>query len=183
MNLLKVLLVGFVSFNCIVSFGQTKGFSFGYVVTTEGDTIRGELKYKNKYTYTQRIICKYGDDEKKTFNYKNALFFSADDENYELHEVKGIDDKVFLRKHISGAISFFEYNYELMQMNKIVVKSENYVKADKADELIKISGGNFKKVLSDLMMDEPTIVDRINQKDTKFEDVRSIISSYNGLKK
>ncbi len=184
MKTLKLTLIGiaFLVFKTN-GFSQSPGFSFGYVVTIEGDTLRGELKYKNKYTYTQRVILRDENGEKKTFNFKSAKFFSANDEYYELHEVKGETDKMFLRRFIHGPISYYEYHYELMQMNKIVVKTESYVKAADSEELVKINGGNFKKVLSEMMSSQPTIVDRINAKDTKFEDVKSIVASFNALKK
>jgi hypothetical protein len=181
MEIMKNTLLVYLSIITFIGnvFSQTPGFTPGYVVTSTGDTIRGEVKYKNKYTYTQKVIIKYGDDEKKTLNFRNAVFFASEGEEYELFEVKGVDDKVFLRRYIVGKINYYIYEYELMQMNKIVVKSESYVKAKNSDELIKVNKGNFKKVLSDMMSDNPSLVEKINEKDASFDDIQDFIKQYN----
>jgi len=154
----------------------------GYVVSTAGDTLFGEINYMKKSGYRQSMQIKFPDQTTKMCNARNFVYVKAGDEVFESLSIansEGKEEKQFFWKKTGGKIAFYEYQYELYQLNTMVTKSEFYIKVKGSDELVKISASNFKKKLEDLVKDNPKIAERIASKDTKFEEVEEILKEYN----
>lgn len=153
----------------------------GYVVSSKGDTVFGEINYLKKSGYRQSIIVKLPDLSTKNCNAKNYVYVKAGDEIFESFLVPDgeVNEKQFFWRKTTGKIDFYEYQYEIYMANNMVTKSEFYVRTKGSQDLIKLNGSNFKKKLAELIKDNSKITEKIAAKDTKLEDLEEILAEYN----
>ena len=81
----------------------------GYVVSTKGDTLFGEVNYLKKSGYRQSMQLKLADQTTKVCNARNFVYVKAGDDVFESFQVPDGDEKQFFWKKTGGRIYFFEY--------------------------------------------------------------------------
>lgn len=152
----------------------------GYVVSSKGDTLRGEVNYLKKTGYRQSMQIKLDDQTTKVCNARNYKFVKAGDAIFESFSITTGDvaENQFFWRKSSGKIDFYEYQYEIYQANNMVTKSEFYVRKNGSNDLIRLNGANFRKKLGELIAD-PKVAERLEAKETKLEDVEEILNEYN----
>jgi hypothetical protein len=153
----------------------------GYVVASKtGDTLFGEINYLKKTGYRQSMQIKFPDQTTKVCSARNYKFVKAGDDVFVAFAIQDADvtENQFFWRKATGKIDFYEYQYEMYVANNTVTKSEYYIIPKGGGDLIKLNGANFKKKLTEYVK-EPKLVDQINSKDTKLEDVEEIVKEYN----
>lgn len=151
----------------------------GFAVSAKGDTLFGNINYMKKTGYRQSMQVKLPDQTTKSINARNYVYVKVGGEIFESFLVPGGEEKQFFWQKSGGKIFFYEYQYELYQLNTMVTKTEYYVRKAGSDELLKTGTGNFKKKMGDWMADAPELVKKVEDKETKFEDLEAIIIEYN----
>lgn len=151
----------------------------GFAVAAKGDTLFGNINYLKKSGYRQSMQVKLPDQTTKSINARNYVYVKAGNEIFESFLVPGGEEKQFFWQKSGGKIFFYEYQYELYQLNTMVTKTEYYVRKAGSDELLKTGSGSFKKKMGEWMADAPELVKRLEDKETKFEDLEAIIIEYN----
>jgi len=153
----------------------------GYAVAAKtGDTLHGEINYLKKTGYRQSMQLKFPDQTTKVCSARNFKYVKAGDEVFVAFAIQDADvtENQFFWRKATGKIDFYEYQYEMYVANNMVTKSEFYIVPKGTEELIKLNGANFKKKLTEYVK-EPKLVDQINAKETKLEDVEEIVKEYN----
>ncbi len=151
----------------------------GFAVSVKGDTLFGNINYLKKTGYRQSMQVKLPDQSTKSINARNYVLVKVGNEIFESFLVPGGEEKQFFWQKEGGKIFFYEYQYELYQLNTMVTKTEYYVRRKGSDELLKTGSGNFKKKLGEWMSDAPDLVKKLDDKETKFDDLEAIINEYN----
>lgn len=155
----------------------------GYVILANGDTLKGEIKYNtkkelslfSKVTFRQAEKVKnYKPEDLQEFCYEETHFLT-----------KAMDKElVFLKLVSEGAINLFEWQFEMMHGDQMVVDMDYYVEkvggTDKEPQ--KLKGNKFKKTVAELMADNSELVARVDAESKKYEigEMKSVIEEYNG---
>ena len=155
-------------------------FVKGYLITLNGDTLKGEIKINPKKefdTYNKAFFKdasgvqkNYKADKVKGYGFENKNFLAADYEG----------EPMFYKVHSSGTINLLEMMYETMQMNEIAYKSDYFLAKKGENVLTKVKPGKFKKQLTELMKDNTEVLQNIDD-DKKFEieKVTEVVNQYN----
>lgn len=151
----------------------------GFAVSIKGDTLFGVINYMKKSGYRQSMQLKENEQTSKMINARNYVFVKAGNEIFESFQVPGTDEKQFFWQKTGGKVFLYEYQYELYQLNNTVTKTEYYAKKAGSDELVKLGPGNFKKKIAEWISDSPGLVQKLENKETKFEDLETILKEYN----
>lgn len=165
-----------------VSFAQSSGKiepERGFAVSSKGDTLFGDVNYMKRSGYRQSMQVKIDEQTTKTCSPRNYVFVKAGEHIFETFLVPGGEDKQFFWRKTGGKVFFYEYQYEFYQANNMVTKSEFYIRKKDSDELIKIGPANFKKKLSEIISDDAKLLAKLEEKDTKFEDLEELLIAYN----
>src|SRR6476646_8004163 len=118
---------------------QVKYFQ-GYVIMLNGDSLKGEIKMNLKRefdNFTKASYRKKDGAEIKSFSPSKIKEYSVDGIVFVSRNVEG--EQVFVKRISKGALSLYESQIEVMQMNDIKVKSDYYIEK---------TGGEFVKVKS-----------------------------------
>jgi len=120
---------------------------------------------------------KFEDESTKAISPKKFKYVLAGEMEFESYEIPGNADGdfAFFYKKSSGAVSLYEYQYEVYELNKTVWKSEFYVK--NGNDLERLTKSNYTKRLPTLFASKPEIVAKI--KGTKFEDIYKLFDEFN----
>lgn len=153
----------------------------GFAVSAKGDTLFGMVNYMKKSGYRQSMQVKVDEQTSKMVNARNYLYVKAGKEVFESFQVPGGEDKQFFWQKTGGKVFLYEYQYELYQLNTMVTKTEYYARKAGKDELVKLGPGNYKKKIGEWISDNPALVQKLEDKETKFEDLEAILVEYNKI--
>ncbi len=155
----------------------------GYVILTNGDTLKGEIKYNTKKELplftkvtlknAEGVQKNYKPEDVKEFSYEGVRFLS-----------RSMDKElVFLKLVSAGKINLFEWQFEVYHGEQTEVEKDFYVENTEGESksLKKLKGNHFKKTVSEMMADNSELVARIESEDKKYEikDMQSVIEEYN----
>lgn len=153
----------------------------GFAVSAKGDTLHGQVNYLKKSGYRQSMQIKLADNTSKVCNARNYKYIKAGEQVFESFPVENGDvkDSQFFWKKSTGEIDLYEYQYEIFVANNTVTRSEFYVRARGAEELVRLTALNFKKKLSELVKNNPKTLEKVEAKQTKLENLEEIIDEHN----
>jgi hypothetical protein len=151
----------------------------GYVIMLNGDSLKGEIKKNPKRefdNFTKASFRKKEGSEIKSFSPSKIKEYCVDGIVFVSRNVDG--EQVFVKCISRGAVSLYEAQVEVLQMNEIKVKSDYYM--EKAGgEFVKVKSSKFKKQMSDAMADNEEIVKAIEDKKYDYENIVEVVNAYN----
>jgi hypothetical protein len=155
----------------------------GYVILTNGDTVKGEIKYntKKELSLFSKVTLKNAENVQKNYKPDDVKEYCFD----EVHFVSRTMNKelVFLKLVSGGQINLFEWQFEVYHGDQTLIEKDFYIEkvGGEAKEPEKLKGNRFKKTVSELMADNSELVARVEAEDKKYEikDMQSVIEEYN----
>lgn len=169
----------FIIFFSVV-FSQTKGYVNGYILTTSGDSITGEIKHKSGEEIKERVYVKLSEEEKKTVKIEDILYMVAGNESYISYKVNS--EQLLLKELSIGALNLYEHQFLFNQGGKDVIKYSLFIKRNSDKELTEIKPGGWKKQLSEFLGENQSLVEDINKNKYSLEDLSTVITRYNNWK-
>lgn len=159
-----------------------------YVITNDGDTIKGEIKLPLfEYLFYQRVVFKT--DEKTTYYASDLKGYKLGIDVYETHDIgERKPELVFLKPIVRGYCTLYEYQYVItsyatgggMRMSQPIVAY--YMK--KPDEKPHLYNFSMLKNGNDLyFLDNGGLTFDLRQGKYRKKDVMEIVSRYNKEKK
>lgn len=155
----------------------------GYVILTNGDTVKGEIKYntKKELPLFSKVTLKNAENVQKNYKPDDVKEYCYDD----VHFLARTMDKelVFLKLVSAGQINLFEWQFEVYHGDQTLVEKDFYIEkvGGQDKEPKKLKGNHFKKTVSEMMADHTELVARVEADDKKYEikDMQSVIEEYN----
>lgn len=157
---------------------QVKYFQ-GYVIMLNGDSLKGEIKKNMKRefdNFTKASYRKKDGSEIKSFGPSKIKEYSVDGVVFVSRNVEG--EQVFVKRISKGALSLYESQIEVMQMNDIKVKSDYYIEKS-GGEFVKVKSSKFKKQMEDVMADNEEMVKALDEKKYDYENIVEVVNAYN----
>jgi hypothetical protein len=172
------------------SVGQTTSFGFqeGTITTKDGNSIKGYVEFA--VTYYSRVAYKMT-QEGNELSIKSSEIKSIQTP-YKYIENITLDNKERLMALVTdGHVRLFNHiTVNPGQTKKGYGGTYNFsapptiiYALKKGENLTEIVKKDFKSKLLELLNDQPSIVDRLNNNEFKFEDMEKIISEYNDIHK
>jgi hypothetical protein len=179
MKFFKILLIPAFLFLLNTSYAQGIVWKKGYVVLTNGDTMRGEVRVntKKEQEMRTRVTVRKSEDEKKSFNPIKAKEYVFEDTKYVSRMVDG--ENTFVKCISMGAINLYEHLYEWQSGNDIVYKPEFYLEKANSTEFVKVKSGKFKKIVEEYMADNTELVQEVRDKKYDFDQFAEVVQQYN----
>lgn len=146
----------------------------GFVITSKGDTVRGEVKIneKKEFDLFRKVSVKLSETESKTFKPDKVKEYSVDGQRFI---TKKIDDEyVFVKVVAMGELNLYMHQFEFYHGEEVRHDSEYYIEKGNLNQPdsqpSKIKGsGKFKKMVAELMGDHTELVKKIQTSDNKYE--------------
>lgn len=190
----------FISMTCVklpeVPASKPEGKIYeGFVVTTTGDTLHGQLQMISPTQNQIKIkfidkevtkIYKAKDLQKYSFNVikinrktkeETSTWINYTKKQVERPPVPFGGTEVLLQQLVGGDISLYNYYIE----NRTENTMEHIIYIEKAEQLQAIDKSNYKKLLQLLMDDKPEMLEKIGTKGYTFKFLENTIAEYNEL--
>jgi hypothetical protein len=170
-----------------------KMFYKGYVVTNEGDTVKGKIPYDLGTNNNYHIVDVK--DEKgyvKKFNVWQIKMYSLNNELYftkkaERGEMKHRNDLVFMHQTQTGKLTLYEYEYvrklsgaSSFEEAGLETTGEKDFYIEKTDSsFIYLPKLGYKKILKELVAEQAECISIIEDKDFDYKKIPDVIRCYN----
>ena len=173
--------------------GQT-GYSEGYIITYENDTIYGKIKDRaGSLSSSNYLKIRFMNDEgeiEKFSAYDIRGYSKSGLINYRAIE---IESKYFAEVIEDGPLTLLandKKQYELQtntgtngdftnSTTTTNVYSHYYLQKKGSDKVTEVTKWNFKKKMSQYFMDYPELKEQIDNKSLRFNDLKLIVKKYN----
>ena len=149
---------------------QFRSVAQDYVVTTKGDTLRGELKPQN-FGANSKVQVKDNDKKKSSFTLFQVKAFSFKGETFQ--PMKGPNGYCFMRLEKEGYLSL----YSFQQLNQTTFDGSFLFKRDGTG--LEIPNLTFKKTMMKFLNECSNVVAKIDKGDLGKRDLHLIIDEYN----
>lgn len=158
-------------------------FAPGYIISTTGDTLRGEVKVNEKKPQEHYAKVMFKDDKgyQKTWKPGKIKGYGFEGNHYLAYSDN--EEPSFYRVLASGPVGLLELKYEGLRMNKATVESEYFLSVAGEKHLQSVKERNFRKQLADVMKDNAEIAAQYpDEKQFEEEAAISVINTYNSWK-
>lgn len=155
----------------------------GYIVTTAGDTLKGEIKINEKKPLDRYVKAPFRDTKgmQKTYKPEKIKGYGFGSDNFVTRQDGS--EPAFFRVLTDGHIDLLELKYEGLRMNKPVVESEYYLAVEGEKNMQQVKSRNFRKQLGSVMNDNEEIASQYPEdKQFEEEEALSVINAYNAWK-
>ncbi|MEM7105530.1 MAG: hypothetical protein AAF502_20500 [Bacteroidota bacterium] len=173
-----------------ISHAQTTNFVNGYVVTTEGDTLKGLLR-KYRYSAKPSTVAIFQDKTGKKTKYKpkDLISYKVGTDKYEtkIYSRPGLSPIVaFMKVVIEGHLTLYSQAYQSASMpigpNPIPGGTdiqESYYLEKQGYPLFFVKKMKFRKEIASYISDSESTINRMNEEKMKYTDLRTIVNMYN----
>lgn len=161
-----------------IAFAQST-FVDGYIITLNGDTLKGQIKYnpKNDLALFGAVFFQTKPSDKKSYRPNKIKEFAFDD---VVFVSRMVDDKqVFVKRLSYGAVNLYLYKVEQYLMNNMHTYIDYYMEKNGSTELTHVKENKFKKQLSEVMSDNQDIIKDIQDKKYQYENIVDVFQLYN----
>jgi len=165
----------------------------GYVVTNDGDTVKGriplDLGTNNNYHIVdvkddKGFVKKFNVWQIKMYSLNNELYFTK---KCERGEMQHRNDLVFMHQTQVGKVTLFEYEYvrkiggsRSFEEGGLAPEGEKDFYVEKKDGiLIYFPRLTYKKVLKELVQENADCIALIEHEDFEYKKIPEIINCYN----
>lgn len=170
-----------------------KMFYPGYVVTNDGDTVKGKIPYdigtNNNYHVVdvkddKGFVKKFNVWQIKMYSMNNELYFTK---KCERGEMQHRNDLVFMHQTQTGNYTLYEYEYvrkvggaRSYEDGGIATDGEKDFYIEKKDgTLIYFPRLTYRKVLKELMQEQPDCIAMIEEKGFEYKKIPEVITCFN----
>jgi hypothetical protein len=162
---------------------QQPYFAPGYIVTTKGDTVKGEVKVntKNEFEVYEKIAFKDPSGAQKNYKPNKIKGYGVKDQHYVSMIADG--EPRFYQLLVRGDISLYKMIFEAMRMNELSYDAEYYIAKPDSKKLVVVKENKFKKQMTEWMKDNLELLS--GYEDTKeFDQEKAValINQYNSWK-
>lgn len=183
--ILSVLFVSSFGFSQITITNQHKD----YIITHEGDTINGEIRYGNHLfgSRLNKIVLIDEANLKHKYKADEIIGFTNDNVYYASVVIDGY--RYFAREAVRGIINlyYFEYafaqnynNARISEADDLGVKGKIVsVYLERAGNMDRIFKKKFEQNVFPFMGDNDLLMDRIRTGNYTFDEMETIVSDYN----
>jgi hypothetical protein len=159
------------------SYAQNE-FVRGYIISTNGDTLKGEIHYHKKDIENyNHIMFKDATGAQKSYKPDRISGYGADGK----HFVSGMykDEATFYRAYSAGMILTLEIVIETIVANNIAYVSEYYLLKQGDKDYTRINEKKTKKQLKEIMKDNTEFADKYEEGE-KFDivNVAKVVRQY-----
>lgn len=140
------------------------------LVTTKGDSVRGEIK-PILYGADKKVQIITADRKKTLYNLVQVKSYTYKGDTYQ--PVKGPAGYTFMKLIRAGYLSLYAFQLE----NQMTFDGQYLVKLDGGR--MEVPNLNFKKSMKSFLSDCPTVVDRIDRGELSKREVDQIVADYN----
>lgn len=177
---MKKFVLLFVSVCCAVVMSQAAMiWKPGYVVTNAGDTVKGEVKVNDKKEFDlfRKVTLKLSETEKKMYNPTKIKEYTVDGQRFIAKSIDG--ENVFVKVVAQGAVTLYQHQFEYYHGEEVRYDTEYYI--EKNNDLSKIKGNKFKKIVAEIMADNAELVKKVQESDGKYEGdaIVEVVNEYN----
>jgi hypothetical protein len=169
------------------SFSQSKYFVNGYIIKENNDTAQGQIKILNEGNYLRKIEFVSPSKPKQIYRADKIKGFYVNDRCFE--SLVWQDAHYFFERIVKGDVSLYANTYTTVLLTPVpvpisagTVKSNEYFIVDDST-MISLKGAFFRKFMTDYVKKYPVLVDKINNKELRFENSKQIIEEYNSCSK
>jgi hypothetical protein len=163
-------------------FAQSKHPENGYIITNANDTIIGNITLVENMGYFMMIEFRtldmkkqvYKADKLKGFYYENHCFETLEWQESHYFFEKILHDQVSLYSTFNSI--YFGQNEGGLASREM--QSEEYFILDSSG-ITSIKQISFNKTMINYTKDCPTLADKINRKELKFDNLKQIVEEYN----
>ncbi|MGE0566302.1 MAG: hypothetical protein AB7O73_00010 [Bacteroidia bacterium] len=179
---MKVL---FFSLALSLSFGLKSQINYvnGYVVTLEGDTLKGEIKVNPKKDYDKfkRAGFKSKDGAQKNYKPNKIKAYGVEGRNFISWKLD--DEDVFLERLTDGHITLLKAAFEAIVMNETNHVYEYYLLIEGEKKLQDINVKKFSKQLTKIMEGSESIAEKYEDgKELNESSAIEVINQFNRTK-
>lgn len=161
---------------------QTADLAKGYVILDNGDTLRGEMRYRSRDGLKDKIYLKINETEKKYLPLMGLKAFQVDSLRYL--KIQLGKKQVFAKELALGAIDLVEEEYLRDYQGQSLPAYRLYFRTKSIEnwEEVKTSGNRWREQMASLMAASPEIVQRLQNKELTPDDLGKLIRQYNAAK-
>lgn len=155
-------------------------FTPGYVITTKGDTLRGEIKYNPKKSFPQyrKVTLKISETEIKTFKADKLKKYVMGDTEYLSWFLE--EEQVFIKCLSTGAIALYEAQFEFINSkNETEVETQYYIQKNGSSDMEKLKSAKFRKQVAEYVSDHAELVKDLEEKKYDLQNVPEVVNTYN----
>jgi len=156
----------------------------GFVITNNGDTIRGDVKVNDKKEYDlfRKVTLKLSETEKKMFNPSKIKSYVVDGQQFVVRKID--DEMVFVKVLSQGGVNLYQHQFEYYHGEEVRHDSEYYLEKS-GTELTKVKGNKFKKIVAEVMADHTELVQKVQQSEGKYEGdaIVEVVEEYNAWRR
>jgi hypothetical protein len=163
--------------------GAQTGFEKAYIITTKGDTIRGEAKVnpKKESEAYEKVIFKDANGVQKNYKPGKTKGYGVQDKHFITLNFEG--EPRFYRVLTRGDINLYMLAFESMRMNEATYDIEYFLSKPDNKKLVTVKQSKFKKQIADWMEDNPEFLEGYDdEKEFDSEKAISVITQYNNWK-
>lgn len=153
-----------------IIFLSTTIFAQDFLVTQQGDTIRGEIKQLN-FSADKKVQVTEPGKKKVIYSFLKVKSFSVDGDAFQ--PVKGPDGYVFMKVVKLGYLSLFSFQPE----NQTAYSGLYLLKKDGSG--MEIPNLTFKKAMRRFLEDCTDVADKIENDVLNKKDLHQIVDEYN----
>jgi hypothetical protein len=154
---------------CLLGYKLASGQS-DYVVTVQGDTISGKVKYLN-YGVEKKVQVILPDSKKEVYTILQTKGFFMDDEIYQT--IRTLQGYTYMKLLKKGYLSLYAYQ----MANQVTWDGRYLMKKDGSG--LDVPNIGFKKQVAKYLSDCPTVVGGIESGELTRTKVDEIIDTYN----
>ncbi len=170
---------------------QKKGYSEGYVVTLQNDTIHGLIKSKNRVASCRSVSFISDSGDKQKYTPREIKFYSKTRKIYRSFLLPDniLGAHAFMKELVKGKINLY-IHYRTQQNSGMTANGQQaygssttvetfYLGRGDSKELVRVSQLDFKAQLSELVKDNDELSAMILNKEYRYDDIEEIIEIYN----
>jgi|GEM_PF-6841721 len=175
-----LLLLSIVLAPALLSAQSSSGYADGFVVTNEGDTIKGQIKHRSGDEIKDRIYLKISEEEKRNYKTTEIRYFQVGNESFISHEIEG--EKVFLMEWQTGYLELYEEQIAYSQGGQDAFTYQPYIRRAGEQELVPVKVGGWKKQILGYISDYEELAGEVDKNKYKLEQLGDIVKKYNEWK-
>ena len=186
MKTLTALLFSFLLIGSVYS--QESEFSAGYVVTTAGDTLKGNVRDR-KYGFQDELINKLTvrmeNGKVKRVKKKNVVAYSWGGEEFERMKVSteipfvkiDVSSEQFMVQVVDGSVELYKHYFN--DFDNHIIESIFYIKDKNTDNFKRIPVIGYKPIIRKYFLGKNQITEKLDNGRYRYGDIPDLIREGN----
>jgi hypothetical protein len=170
----------FFVFACV---SAQSGMVKGYLISSKGDTLQGEIKVnpKKEIDLYTKVTFRDANGAQKVYRAGKAKAYGFNDRHFV--SITFEEEPGFYEVLAQGEINFYKLGFEELRMNQAVFEVEYYLSKSGENELVLLKESKFKKQMGEWMKDNTEFIETYGEdKKFNYEKALGVIKNYNAWK-